>query len=77
MFANILAAPLVHLAPEIGAALKSGGVAILSGLLRTQEDRVLEAYLPLGFKVEQDHPPRRLERPATAQGLRKDDAPDL
>lgn len=53
VFANILAAPLVHLAPEIGAALKSGGVAILSGLLRTQEERVLEAYLPLGFTVEQ------------------------
>ena len=53
VFANILAAPLVHLAPEIGAALRSGGVAILSGLLRTQEDRVLDAYLPLGFVVEQ------------------------
>jgi len=53
VFANILAAPLVELAPEIGAALKSGGVAILSGLLRTQEERVLEAYLPLGFTVEQ------------------------
>ena len=53
VFANILAAPLVHLAPEIGAALKSGGVAILSGLLRTQEERVLEAYLPLGFTVKQ------------------------
>ena len=53
VFANILAAPLVHLAPEIGAALKSGGVAILSGLLRTQEELVLEAYLPLGFAVEQ------------------------
>jgi len=53
VFANILAAPLVHLAPEIAAALKSGGVAILSGLLRTQEERVLEAYLPLGFTVEQ------------------------
>lgn len=53
VFANILAAPLVHLAPEIGAALKTGGVAILSGLLRTQEERVLEAYLPLGFVVEQ------------------------
>jgi len=53
VFANILAAPLVHLAPEIGAALKTGGVAILSGLLRTQEERVLEAYLPLGFTVEQ------------------------
>jgi len=53
VFANILAAPLVFLAPEIGAALKSGGVAILSGLLRTQEERILEAYLPLGFVVEQ------------------------
>ena len=53
VFANILAAPLVLLAPEIGAALKSGGVALLSGLLRTQEERVLEAYLPLGFVVEQ------------------------
>ena len=53
VFANILAAPLVFLAPEIADALKSGGVAILSGLLRTQEERILEAYLPLGFKVEQ------------------------
>jgi ribosomal protein L11 methyltransferase len=53
VFANILAAPLVFLAPEIAAALKSGGVAILSGLLRTQEERILEAYLPLGFVVEQ------------------------
>lgn len=53
VFANILAAPLVDLAPEIGAALRTGGVAILSGLLRTQEERVLAAYLPLGFVVEQ------------------------
>jgi ribosomal protein L11 methyltransferase len=53
VFANILAAPLVELAPEIGAALATGGVAILSGLLRTQEERVLDAYLPLGFTVEQ------------------------
>jgi ribosomal protein L11 methyltransferase len=53
VFANILAAPLVELAPEIAGALKPGGVAILSGLLRTQEERVLEAYRPLGFAVEQ------------------------
>ncbi|QBX37654.1 50S ribosomal protein L11 methyltransferase [Brevundimonas sp. S30B] len=53
VFANILAAPLVELAPEIAGALKSGGVAILSGLLRTQEERVLDAYRPLGFIVEQ------------------------
>lgn len=53
VFANILAAPLVELAPEIAQALKSGGVAILSGLLRTQEERILDAYRPLGFVVEQ------------------------
>lgn len=53
VFANILAAPLVELAPEIAGALKSGGVAILSGLLRTQEERVLDAYRPLGFAVVQ------------------------
>ena len=53
VFANILAAPLVELAPEIGASLKKGGVAILSGLLRTQEERILDAYRPLGFVVEQ------------------------
>jgi ribosomal protein L11 methyltransferase len=52
VFANILAAPLVELAPEIAGALKPGGTAILSGLLRTQEERVLDAYRPLGFVVE-------------------------
>ena len=31
-------------------------VAILSGLLRTQEERVLDAYLPLGFVVESLQP---------------------
>lgn len=52
VFANILAGPLVELAPAIAGALRTGGVAILSGLLRTQEERVLEAYRPLGFTVE-------------------------
>ena len=52
VFANILAAPLVELAPEIAGALKPGGTAILSGLLRTQEERVLDAYRPLGFVAE-------------------------
>lgn len=52
VFANILAAPLVELAPQIGAATRPGGVAILSGLLRTQEGRVVEAYEAQGFAVE-------------------------
>ena len=59
VFANILAAPLVSLAQDINTALKIDGVAILSGLLRTQERRVTAAYLSRGFKVE-----RRIHRDA-------------
>jgi ribosomal protein L11 methyltransferase len=61
VFANILAAPLVMLARDIQGALKPGGLAILSGLLRSQERRVLAAYLSKGFKLE-----RRLHRDAWA-----------
>ncbi len=59
VFANILAPPLVALAEDIKRALKPGGVAILSGLLRTQERRVFAAYRSRGFRLE-----RRLHRDA-------------
>jgi len=52
VFANILAPPLVALSKDVHAALKPGGVAILSGLLRTQERRVKAAYLSKGFIVQ-------------------------
>jgi len=61
VFANILAPPLVALAQDIKRALRPGGVAILSGLLRTQERRVLAAYLSRGFRVR-----RKLRRDAWA-----------
>lgn len=61
VFANILAPPLVALAQDIKGALKPGGMAILSGLLRTQERRVLAAYASRGFRLE-----RRLHRDAWA-----------
>lgn len=61
VFANILAPPLVALSQDIRNALKPGGLAILSGLLRTQERRVLAAYLSKGFKLQ-----RRLHRDAWA-----------
>ncbi|MDO9337354.1 MAG: 50S ribosomal protein L11 methyltransferase [Caulobacter sp.] len=61
VFANILAPPLVSLAQDIRTALKPGGVAILSGLLRTQERRVKAAYLSRGFRLK-----RRLHRDAWA-----------
>jgi ribosomal protein L11 methyltransferase len=51
VFANILARPLISLAQDIKGALKPGGVAILSGLLRTQERAVKAAYLSRGFRV--------------------------
>ena len=51
VFANILAPPLVALSQDINDALKPGGVAILSGLLRTQERRVKAAYLSRGFRL--------------------------
>ena len=61
VFANILAPPLVALAQDIKGALKPGGAALLSGLLRTQERRVLAAYVSRGFRLE-----RRLHRDAWA-----------
>ncbi|MDP3376985.1 MAG: 50S ribosomal protein L11 methyltransferase [Brevundimonas sp.] len=59
VFANILAPPLVALAQDIKDSLKLEGVAILSGLLRTQERRVTAAYLSRGFALE-----RRIHRDA-------------
>ena len=52
VFANILAPPLVALSQDIREALRLDGVAILSGLLRTQERRVTAAYLSRGFVLE-------------------------
>jgi ribosomal protein L11 methyltransferase len=61
VFANILAPPLVALSQDIKMALKPGGIAILSGLLRTQERRVLAAYMSKGFRLV-----RRIHRDAWA-----------
>lgn len=61
VFANILARPLVWLSKDIHSALRQGGVAILSGLLRSQARQVLAAYVSKGFKLE-----RRLGRDAWA-----------
>lgn len=45
LVANILASPLITLAPTITAAVKSGGTLVLSGLLSLQIDSVLSAYI--------------------------------
>lgn len=49
--ANIEASVLVPLAGAIGALVVPGGKLILSGVLETQRDQVVGAYLPLGFEL--------------------------
>ena len=44
--ANILAAPLCHLAPKLMQHLVPDGQIALSGLLESQIDDVIEAYSP-------------------------------
>ena len=46
LVANILAGPLVELAPHIAAALRPGGDLALSGVLTGQVDSVTAAYRP-------------------------------
>lgn len=47
--ANILARPLMQLAPEMRRHLAWGGSLILSGILETQRDKVLAAYRVQGL----------------------------
>ena len=49
--ANILAGPLITLAPDIAAATAPGGRAILAGLIARQMDPVLAAYRAHGFRL--------------------------
>ncbi len=46
LLANILADPLIELAPTLAAHTRSGGQLILSGLLEVQAEKVRQAYLP-------------------------------
>lgn len=48
--ANILANPLIELASEMRAHIKDNGSLILSGILATQRDSVLEAYQAAGIE---------------------------
>jgi ribosomal protein L11 methyltransferase len=51
VLANILAKPLVGLAPEIARLVKPGGRVILSGLLTHQESQVKAAYSGQGLHL--------------------------
>jgi ribosomal protein L11 methyltransferase len=49
VFANILKGPLVDLAPDMAQAVRTGGYAILSGILNDQAEAVRAAYADTGF----------------------------
>lgn len=48
--ANILAGPLIELAPDMARHVSPGGALILSGILERQGDGVLQAYAAQGFR---------------------------
>jgi ribosomal protein L11 methyltransferase len=52
LIANILAGPLIQLAPDFVQAIASGGTVILAGLLETQADAVIAAYEAQGMKLQ-------------------------
>ena len=49
IIANILAGPLIDLAPDFAKALAPGGTVVLAGLLDHQADAVIAAYEALGL----------------------------
>ncbi|MCP5396562.1 MAG: 50S ribosomal protein L11 methyltransferase [Sphingomonadaceae bacterium] len=51
LIANILAGPLVELAPDFAASVPPGGHVLLAGLLETQEGKVRAAYRKAGFRL--------------------------
>lgn len=50
--ANILAGPLIRLAPAIARKVKRGGTLLLSGILIPQAPQVIAAYRACGFHIE-------------------------
>ena len=74
LIANILAGPLIELAPSVAAAVAPGGRLILAGLLDRQADDVAAAYrrrgLMLAFRVDNGEWPTLVMRKRRATGWR-------
>jgi ribosomal protein L11 methyltransferase len=51
VFANILMAPLIDLAPDMNRYMADGAHAILSGILNEQADAVVEVYARNGINL--------------------------
>ncbi len=58
--ANILAAPLRALAPDLAKALRRGGTLVLSGLLNPEAPEIISCYVAQGFRLSHHRPHRRL-----------------
>ena len=56
IIANILAGPLIDLAPDFAEGLAPGGAVILAGLLDTQAEAVIAAYEGLGLTLRERGP---------------------
>lgn len=67
LLANILAGPLVELAPRLTELVAPGGDLVLSGILRNQAEQVAAAYRA-GFELE---PPRTREDWTLIAGRRR------
>lgn len=74
IIANILAGPLIDLAPSVAGALQPGGRLILAGLLASQADRVAAAYrrqgLMLNFAIARGDWPTLVMRKRKSLGWR-------
>ena len=74
LLANILAGPLIELAPSVGAALEAGGRLMLAGLLGTQAEAVAAAYrrqgLMGGFSIVRGDWPTLVMRKRRSLGWR-------
>ncbi len=67
LIANILAGPLIELAPSLCALVEDGGTILLAGLLKEQADAVLAAYRAQGMRLAErvdrgDWPTLRLRK---------------
>ena len=51
LIANILAGPLIELAPSLCALVEDGGSVVLAGLLNEQADAVIAAYRRQGMRL--------------------------
>jgi ribosomal protein L11 methyltransferase len=53
VIANILAGPLVSMAPELAAIADAGATIVLAGLLETQREAVVAAFAACGCRLEE------------------------